>query len=782
MAYEKAGESKFDAEQCLANWKLGTETRANQVAREREDLQFQVPELMWDPEARDQRKAASVGGVAIPARPCLSVPKTLQPLNIVRNQMQNAHLGVSIRPISPDASDDTAEIMQDLYRSIERDPDAPASHARNWAFDRALQAGTGWYRVNTAYDEASTDPFDQKILIERILYQDAVIIDPAATKPDYSDAQWAMVTYWKPLETFRQEFPESTIAQWYNENEIAFDFQTLETIIPGWVKQNGESKSIQVGEYFCKHTEYDSIPSADGSKTRQKARVKLMRYLVAPGGDKGLEVIEENLWNGPDIPLIPAIGTELQPFDSERRIFGMIRPVRDSAKIYNYAATTLVERTAMEPKAPFVGQAEQFEGFEEVWRQANTRNFPYLPYKGIINGTQPVGPPQRMQVDASSLSPSLILLEQADQMIQDSSATPNPVLGKARKDQSGKAISALQSQSEVSNSGYIQNFSDITMRYEAKVILGMIPNVYDRPGRIAHIMDTHGDVRKVMLNAPFVDDNGTPRRTLPDGRPMPVQGAVPGMSTTLQMPQAMPGPQGKPLPKPKVYDLSKGIYGVAINIEKSKQSQLEEGSEQLAQFIEKDPELGVILAPLFLKYQSWSGAKEAAELAKEYREMKYPQIGKPKDGQKTPDQLEAELKAAQAQMEQMRQAGAELQKQLETKQAEQQGKLAAEQMKAQASMAEAAAKATEEEKMAQIQAALDIRLQEMKDQSARELQAMKEQAETERLMLQQQFQAIQAQLERVQSEKMAVHADEQQDKQLIREEMSKAEAAESGAE
>lgn len=779
---------KFDADRCLANWKLGTEVRQNQVTREREDLQFQVPELMWDPEARDQRKAAAVGGVAIPARPCLSVPKLLQPLNIVRNQMNQAHLGITIRPVSVDADDDTAAIMQDLYRSIERDPDAPASQARNWAFDRALQCGTGWYRVNTAYDEASSDPFDQKILIERILYQDAVIIDPSATKQDYSDAHWAMVTYWKPLQQFKEEFPASTIGSWDDENEIAFDFQSLETIVPGWVEKgpDQQARSIQIGEYFEKFYDYETIEGPEGKK-RVKQKCYVMRYLVAPG-DSGLEVIEENLWNGPDIPLIPAIGMELQPFDSERRIFGLVRPVRDSAKIYNYAATTLVERTAMEPKAPFVGQAEQFEGYEEVWRQANTRNFPYLPYKGIVNGGQSVGAPQRMQVDASSLSPSLILLEQADQMIQDSSATPNPVLGKARRDQSGKAISALQNQSEISNSGYIQNFSDITMRYEAKVVIGMMKNVYDRPGRIAHVMNIHDEVRKVMLNAPFVEgSDGAPKRVMPNGAPY-VQGQPSPVTMTPPVPQiANPGmPQGmmKPQPKPKTYDLSNGIYGVAVTIEKSRQSQLEEGSEQLAGFIEKDPELAAVLAPLYLKFQGWAGAKEASEIAKRYRDMKFPGLDKPKEGeQKTPEQLEAELQQAQAQIKQMQQAGADLQKQLETKQAEQQGKMASEEMKAQASMAQEAAKAAEEEKLAQIQAAIDIKIEEMKAQSAAEIEALKQAAETERLRMKQEFEAMQAALEREQAAKMqmrdAEHADEQQDKALIREEMAKAEKVES---
>jgi hypothetical protein len=38
----------------------------------------------------------------------------------------------------------------------------------------------GFYRVHTEYDEHSGHPFDQKIVITRILQQDQVYLDPSA--------------------------------------------------------------------------------------------------------------------------------------------------------------------------------------------------------------------------------------------------------------------------------------------------------------------------------------------------------------------------------------------------------------------------------------------------------------------------------------------------------------------------------------------------------------------------------------------------------------------------
>lgn len=769
----------------LINWKMGSEAWAKQLDREVEDLEFQVPDLQWDSDARSARAGASINGVAYSSRPMLSVPKINQPLNIVRNQMQSAHMGVSITPLSSDAEDETAEIYQDLYRSIETDPDYPAKHARNWAFDRGLQAGRGWYLVKRVYDDSTPeDLFDQKIVVTRILHQESVIMDPSATADDFSDAGWAFMTYWKPYEDFKREYPDATIS-----DGDGFDVSVVNETVPGWARGgDGEKKAVQVGEYYFKHYNPREITSADGSQTRIMHDANVCRYVVAPGGSKGFEVLEKDDLQNPNIPLIPFLASELIPFDEERRIFGMVRPARDPLKIYNYATTTLVERTSLEPKAPYTLDPRQIEGYEGVWKQANTRAFSYLPAKAILDG-QLVGMPQRTPVDTSALMPSVLLLEQADQMIQSASSTPDPVLGKSRKDQSGKAIERLQGQSEASNSGFIYRFAEITLRYEARVIMAWIPKTYDRPGRIAQVQNVQGEVRKVMLNAPFVtDEKGRPIQTDTNGRPLP---ASPTSSTPPPMGGPMTTTQNPKPKKPKFYDFSRGIYGVAISIGKSYKSQMDEAADQIGMFIERDPEMAAILMPMFLRNQSWSGAKEAAELAKEYRQLKFPTIGQDKEDAESPEMLKGQLQQMQAELQKMQQAGQAMQQALETKQAEQQAKIQAAQIdaqaKAQAEHARAQADAQTEQMKVQAEAAaaaaqaeLEVRLAEMTAASDAQIAAMKEQAETQRLLLEQKFEAMQAQLDRAAAEKMAVHQAEQSEHMADREDMrAESEGAES---
>jgi hypothetical protein len=62
-------------------------------------------------------------------------------------------------------------VIQGLYRRIE--VESRANLARSWAFERAVKAGRGYYRVITERDPDGGDPFDQRIVIKRILQQAA---------------------------------------------------------------------------------------------------------------------------------------------------------------------------------------------------------------------------------------------------------------------------------------------------------------------------------------------------------------------------------------------------------------------------------------------------------------------------------------------------------------------------------------------------------------------------------------------------------------------------------
>jgi hypothetical protein len=693
----------------LKRFKTSRDAYEAQRQREQDDLQFQVPELQWDAESRRQREGTVVGNVAIPPRPTLSISKLDQPVQMVLNQQKSAHLGVNIHPLSEDADADTAEMLQGLYRHIERD--SRAQQARSWAFERAVKAGMGYYRVNTIYDEHCGSPFDQKVVLQRILQQDMVFLDPSAQEPDWSDGEYAFVCTWLSMDRFKREYPQSALAD-YDARAL----QALVRDVPDWVRVDGEAQNaVLVAEYF--RVEYvdreyvqltdgrvvfrDELGEADAALVAPDARRRAVRvprvwWSVINGVE---ELTEPQEWNGRYIPIIPVVGRELQPFDGERRFVGMIRPAKDGQRLFNYAASNAVEIAALEPRAPFLMAEGQNEGYERMWEQANTRNFPALIYKPTTVAGQPAAPPQRVPVDASRMSTSMALMQQADAFIQTTTAVFDPALGRiSQSERSGRALLALQQQSDAGTSHYIANLADIAMVYEAKVVLDLIPRIYDRPGRVVQLLTGEDDSKQALINQPFVTDPRT-------GRPMPAVGGV--------RPAAV-----------KHYDLQQGVYGVSVSIGRSYQTRLQEGADEIGQILQAAPQLLPLIGPIYFRFRDFPGAREIADLLKQQRAQMFPYLAEDESQGPPPEVLVPQL---QQQLQQLQQQLAQAADVIKGEQVKQQAQVQVEQVKQQTQLEVEQLKQQTQLELESLKARTDLQIQAMKNDAqleAKRIEAM----------------------------------------------------------
>jgi hypothetical protein len=553
------------------------------------------------------------------------------------NQARTAELGVNIHPVSADADKEGAEIRQGLYRRIERDSNA--NQARLWALQRAVIAGRGVYRVNTKWDEDS-DPqgpgaFDQEIVIELILHQESVYFDPASTKPDCSDGNWVIFAAWMDRDKFKREFPNAFKDGEEGNPDDDLTWDNLQMNSPGWVRADGDEKSFLVCEYWYREIEKETISFGGRERTRDIVSVKCAKMMAS-------KVLSVEDWNGHFIPFIPVIGRQLIPFDGQRRYVGMVGPSRDGQRFYNYAASTFVERLALEPKAPYIMAEGQEEGHEAEWAQSNTRNLPYLRYKPVSLGDQQAPPPARSQIDQAGMSLAMQAMQEADRFIQATTSVYDPSLGRENpRDKSGKAILALQQQSDAGTSHFLASLGDVSMPYEALVVLDLMPAIYDRPGRITTIVQGDDDEAKhIMLNQPFVpgQNGGLPQEVMPQ----------PGM----------PPPQ-----EAKTYDLTKGKYGYAIDIGKSFQTRMQAGQEAYGQIISNAPEMLMVIGDLLFRNSDFPGATETADRMKKLIQQKNPSLLDQNDpGQ----QAQAELEAAKGQMQQMQQIMQQMDEALKT--------------------------------------------------------------------------------------------------------------------
>jgi hypothetical protein len=640
----------------------------SQRQRELEVLEFDAGN-QWTDEMKSPRAAGMVNGVAVPGRPMLTIPKTTQPVKLVVNQMQRAHLGVQVHAESEDASDDTAEILQGLYRHIEQQ--SRAHIGRGWAFKHKTKMGRGYYRVNKRTAKHGGLEFgDQELTIERILNQHSVYLDPFAQQPDWSDGEWAFITVWMPWDRYKREFPTSDLVKRVtNDGSNDEEWEGVGDDAPDWFTDTDAGKSIRVSEYFYVETKvYTRCAYSNGLMGwKKEAPEDAEDQTIVPDDiDKkllirewpveqrkvfwsklnGLEVLEKPIeWDGCYIPIMVDIGDE-KHINGRRKYEGMIEPAMDACRMFNVAASGMVEKNALVTKAPYVMAEGQEEGHEEEFALANVKNLPYLRYKAKELGGKLIPPPER-NFGSVDITPELAMIEQSDQFIKSITAVHDPSLGDDKKSRTGKAVLALQQQAEQSNSDYLDNFASITLTYEAMVILDLIPKVYDRPGRITEILGENDDRKRVMLNAPFTVDPNTKR-------PMPAQ----------------PGMQGQGV---KQYDLKQGRYGVVVSVGKSYANKMQQGADEVGQTLQAVPQLMSIIGDIYFKYRDFPGAKEIADRIKK---MLPPQLQEEGEGgQPSPEQMQQQLAQATQAYQQLQQAAQGMAEELKTDKAKQEAQV-----------------------------------------------------------------------------------------------------------
>lgn len=636
--------------EALERFKLVGLAETEQRKREAEALAFQIPANQWPKDVRDTRKAQIVGVVALPERPMLSFPTLDQPIQLVLNQERSAKLGIEVHPLSEDATDDTAEVLQGLYRRIE--VDSRANLARTWAFDRAVKAGRGAYRILTDYaDEEGGHPSDQRIVIKRLLHQGAAYFDPFGQEPDWSDGEWAFIVEDMPLAKYKRKFPQSKVAKYGDE-----DLVSLGSEHPGWCSGDGAAQTVRVAEYFRKVYTTKSHP-AEGEWAGRDYEACTVIWSTINAVE---ELTDPKPWMGKYIPIVPTIGRELQPVEGQRIWSGIIGPNMDAARTVNYSASGMVESAALEPRAPFDIDPEEIEGYEDWWKQSNTRNFPYLPRRKWLHG-QPAGPLQRIQADMSKVGMNAALLQMATDQVQRGTGAFDPTLGRdAGSNDSGKKVQALQQQHDQGSGDFLDNLVELSMTLEAKIVLDLIPHIYDRPGRIARILGIEDKPETVMLNQPFRVDPRTKR-------PVAVVDQQQGPQGPPQGPQPQPG-AGNDV---KHFDLKKGRYGVTARANKRFESRLQQGAEEIGAIMQAEPTLIPMIGATYFKFRDGPGMREIADILEKVRDQQFPFLAD-KDKQQDPQQ---QLQKLTADNQMLKQFAEQAKQALETKQIEQQGKL-----------------------------------------------------------------------------------------------------------
>ena len=620
MAREHSAHEKV-LEAARRRFKAAAEAESEQRQRMLEDKQFRAGR-QWPDDVQAQR--------TIDKRPCLTIDKLSGPIRQVTNAQRQSRFAIDIVP-QGDAAVETAEIFQGLVRHIEVESTAQVAYA--WAFEDAVTCGCGWWRVLTDY--AGDESFDQELRIKRIRNPFTVYLDPSAHEPDASDARYAFITEDVPADEFKERWPKA-------EGASSSSFESLGDEASMWIGED----TVKVAEYWWREPVTRTMAQlADGQvvelDTREAQDVAGVPVLDRRDVDAwrvhwalitGVEVLDQRVWPGKYIPLVPVVGEELD-LGGERILRGLVRSARDAQRMYNYWVSAETEAIALAPRAPFIGAEGQFEGHEAKWKLSNLSAFPYLEYVPKTVGGAVLGPPQR-QIAEPPIQALVMAVQQADNDIKATTGLFDPSLGNINsRERSGKAIQALQRQGETVNSNYVDNLAR-AITHTGRILVDLIPYIYDRPGRIVRILGADDQAQSVALNAPYVPG--------PEGQPQVVRPGTPGA---------------------KVHDLRQGRYAVRVQVGASYTTRRQETSGALLEIAGGSPGLLPMIGDLLFKEMDWPGA---AALSERFKKMLPPPLQDDQAGGQVPPQVQAQLAQAGQMVEALTQRVNELTDAIET--------------------------------------------------------------------------------------------------------------------
>jgi hypothetical protein len=627
-------------EQTRKDLKRCIDCEAEQRGLMLDDLKFATLD-QWPGDIRKERENDVENG----PRPCLTVDKYSQYRTQVVNDMRQGKPGINVRPQDDQADVETAKILKGLIRNIEDQSSADIAYMN--AGGSAVDIGLGFFRITTEY--ASDDSFDQEIFIRPVPNTFSVYL-AEHLMPDGSDAELGYIAEAMPKAKFEAEYPKAK-----SQNK---DFDGLDSDLLAYWKT--EDTITVVEEYRIEKTtrelvyladgttitaeDYAAWPKEAGAKPTEKDRRTFIDRQLKWRKMTAVEILDERDLPGKYIPIVEVIGRETF-IGGKRVLWGLVRPAKDSLRMYNYWSSTITEKMALAPKTPYIGAVGQFATQTERWKKANRVNYSFLEYDPIDSASgQPLPAPMRQgptPMEAALLKQMQVI----EHDVQTSLGMFKAAVGESESQQSGKAILALQRESDTSTYHFGANLG-LSIRHAGRIIVDLIPHYYDTK-RIVRILGEDGDVQAVQLD--------------------------PQQQTSHRSIQTEEGIK-------HIYNPGVGKYDVSITTGPSYNTKRMEAAATFVELAKgaTDPASAAIMRYLTVKNSDFEGADDAAKMLRSL--LPPPALASLDSGQPVPPQVQAQMAQMSQQIQVMHEAGNKLadeNQQLKSGAAQQQAKIAA---------------------------------------------------------------------------------------------------------
>jgi hypothetical protein len=552
-------------------------------------------------------------------KPCLTINITAQHCNQIINNIRQNRPSAKILPRDGNADVKTAEILAGMLRTIQSYSNADTAH--DIAAEHAVYGGEGFWRILTEYE--SDDSFNQTVVIKPLVNPQLVYIDHNAVEPDRSDAKWGFIFEDISHEQAKLDHPNIDASSWGGSDAT------------GWV---GKDK-IRRAEYFWCEDVADTLYALEDGSTITKSKLpegtsEKNGFIVSPDGNMHVvnnkrdittkkwywckllggqdKPIDKKEWVGSYLPIVTVVGKEIN-INGEVIRKGVVRDLKDSARMVNYSYSSAVESNALQNKAPYLAAKEAIEGFENEWGAANVDAAAYLPYNSLTENGEPIPKPERV-APASIATAQVQMLQMSTEQMRASSGQSAANFGVRSEASSGVGIQRLKAQGEIATFHFPDNLAR-ALKYEATVIIDLIKKIYDTK-QIVMILGLDGKNKSAVLD--------------------------PEMQ---QAHQETEHPDVEAIFNPLV-----GKYDIAIDTGPSYQTQRQESAEALTQLAKGNPQLMQVAGDIIMRSYDFPLAED---LAKRLEKALPPNL---KDEEKGQAEIPPQVKQHIDQIEQQLQA------------------------------------------------------------------------------------------------------------------------------
>lgn len=439
-------------------------------------------------------------------RPTPTIDLTGKYIQWIVNELRQAPIGISIEgeqyQVQINGEDlDGTEILGDMVRQIVHESDF--NECAEAAFETAVSAGVGWLALTTDY--ASDSGLEQAVKFDIVIDPTTVFLDPTSKRVDGSDANWGYIIGTMPKDKAEELYGDGV------DGALPFGCDIYGALT------RSEETAYTLNFYRKKQTRKRFFYLSNGSKVEQRPNEDELSALAEVGievvGDRyetltevevhtyvGQKLVGKTKWPIPHIPLIPVYGDRLYRYSDADglRWSGVVRKVRDQQELYNLYKANENELVQLSPISPWIAEARQLAGYENIWANAHRIPRDTMPYNAVTEGGQLIEKPTRN----NNIAQTDHVIRSADSIAADIAnalGIPPNVFGEmAGAQESGKAILFRQSAGNRSTAQYLNNLSK-SIQQAGRVLLSLIPVVYDSE-REMRLRDADGEMRTFVFN------------------------------------------------------------------------------------------------------------------------------------------------------------------------------------------------------------------------------------------------------------------------------------------